>query len=314
MAGINTFPVILQLYNKCRGAGIWAKMVLEAENGKETITFSSVTKPVAAASLTPAPGRRKKPSKVKKDRKRKEAWLEKRSQGKEKPSQTGEISTPEEAWLKSTAELESYTQPGFVRSDQQVKPVQPNTNFTDPCSTETLCSTLCSTEKEKNTRAEEAAQNSGDIIRTPGGTSLAVLQPVPAVKGGSVSSEHTSLVPGTQLGDTTDFDMDTHMIRIEKEDRNSLCAKCDGRPAWSPIYRSETICNTECAWVALETNIKSSTRWVEPIHMKECKSNPHKKINKHLVNFSVCLKCENLFDYECNPACPQAKSKHPCVQ
>ena len=75
MAGINTFPVILQLYNKCRGAGIWAKMVLEAENGKETITFSSVTKPVAAVSLTSAPGRRKKSSKVKKDRKRKEAWL-----------------------------------------------------------------------------------------------------------------------------------------------------------------------------------------------------------------------------------------------
>ena len=63
-------------------------MVLEAENGKETITFSSVTKPAAAASSTPAPGRRKKPSKVKKDRKRKEAWLEKRSQGKENPSQT----------------------------------------------------------------------------------------------------------------------------------------------------------------------------------------------------------------------------------
>ncbi len=110
MAGINTFPVVLQLHNKLQGAGIWAKMVLEAENGKETITFSSVTKPVAAVSLTSAPGRRKKSSKVKKDRKRKEAWLEKRSQGKEKPSQTGEISTPEEAWLKSTAELESYTQ------------------------------------------------------------------------------------------------------------------------------------------------------------------------------------------------------------
>ena len=287
-------------------------MVLEAENGKETITFSSVTKPVAA-SLTPAPGRRKKPSKVKKDRKRKEAWLEKRSQGKEKSSQTGEISTPEEAWLKPTAELESYTQPGYVRSDQQVKPVQPNTNFTDPCNIETLCSTLCCTEKEINTRAEKSVQNSGDIIRTPVGTFLAMLQPVPAGEGGSVGSEHTSLVPGTQLGDTTDFDMDTDMIRIEKEDRNSLCDKCDGRSPWSPIYRSETICNTECAWVALETNPKSSTRWVEPNHMKECKSNPHKKINKHLVNFSVCLKCENLFDYECNPACPQAKSKHPCV-
>ena len=46
------------------------------------ITFSSVTKPVAAASSTPAQGRRKNPSKVKKDRKRKEAWLEKISQGK----------------------------------------------------------------------------------------------------------------------------------------------------------------------------------------------------------------------------------------
>lgn len=288
-------------------------MVLEAENGKETITFSSVTKPVAAASSTPAQGRRKKPSKVKKDRKRKEAWLEKISQGKEKPSQTGEISTPEEAWLNSTAELESYSQPVFVRSDQQVKPVQPNTNFTDPCSTETWCSTHCSKEKGNNTRVEEAAQNSGEIMRTPGGTSFAVLQPIPAGEGGSVGSEHTSLAPGTQHGDTTDFDMDTDMIRIEKEDRSSVCAKCDGRSPWTPIYRSETICNTECAWVTQETNPKSSTRWLEPNHMKECKSNPHKKINKHLVNFLVCSKCENLFDYECNPACPQAKSKHPCV-
>ena len=183
MAGINTFPVVLQLHNKLQGAGIWAKMVLKAENGKETITFSLVTKPVAAVSSTPAPGRCKKPSKMKKDRKRKkvwlekrrqgkekasqtgkisileEAWLEKRSQGKEKASQTGEISILEEAWLKSTAELESYTQPGFVRLDQQVKPVQPNTSFTDPCSTETLCSTPCSTEKRNYTRAEEAAQN-----------------------------------------------------------------------------------------------------------------------------------------------------------
>ena len=43
--------------------------------------------------------------------------------------------------------------------DQQVKPVQPNTSFTDPWSTETLCSTLCIKEKENNIRAEEAAQN-----------------------------------------------------------------------------------------------------------------------------------------------------------
>ena len=117
-------------------------MVLKAENGKETITFSSVAKPVATVSSTPEPGRCKKPSKVKKDIKRKKVWLEKRSQGKEKASQTGEISILEEAWLekrrqrkekasqtdeisileeawfKSTAELEYYTHQGFVRSDQ----------------------------------------------------------------------------------------------------------------------------------------------------------------------------------------------------
>ena len=146
--------------------------------------------------------------------------------------------------------------------------------------------------------------HTGETIRTPEVPSLAVLQPVPAGEGGRVGSEHTSLVSGTQLGGTADIDMDTDMIRIEKEDRSSLCAKCDGRSSWSPIYRSETICNKECALVAQETNTKSSN------HMKECKFNPHKKINKHLVNFSVCLKCENLFDYECNPACPQANSKH----
>jgi len=125
-----------------------------------------------------------------------------------------------------------------------------------------LCSTPspCSTKKENNTRAIEAAQNPGEIIRTPGGTSLAVLQSVSAREGGSANSEHTSLVPGTQLGDDTDFEIDTDMIRIEKEDRRSLCAKCDGRSSWSPIYRSETICNTECAWVGNETNPKSSTR------------------------------------------------------
>jgi len=81
-----------------------------------------------------------------------------------------------------------------------------------------LCSTPspCSTKKENNTRAIEAAQNPGEIIRTPGGTSLAVLQSVPAREGGSADSEHTSLAPGTQLGDDTDFEIDTDMIRIAK--------------------------------------------------------------------------------------------------
>ena len=39
-----------------------------------------------------------------------------------------------------------------------------------------------------------------------------MLQPVPAGEGGSVGGKHTSLVPGTQRGDTTDIDMDMDMI------------------------------------------------------------------------------------------------------
>ena len=74
-----------------------------------------------------------------------------------------------------------------------------------------------------------------------------MLKPVPAGEGGSVGSKHTSLAPGTQHGDTMDFDMNTDMIRIQNEDRSSLCAKCDGWSSLSPIYRSKTIFNTECA-------------------------------------------------------------------
>ena len=48
-----------------------------------------------------------------------------------------------------------------------------------------------------------------------------MLKPVPAGEGGSVGSKHTSLAPGTQHGDTMDFDMDTDMIRIQNEDRSS---------------------------------------------------------------------------------------------
>ena len=41
----------------------------------------------------------------------------------------------------------------------------------------------------------------------------------------------------------------------------------------------------------MKQTTKSSTRCVEPIHIKECKSNTHKNKNKHLVKFSGCFKC-----------------------
>ena len=79
MTGLNTFPaVILRLYNACRRAGVWARMVLEMENGKETLTFSTVTRPSNLPEEKGDYRRRKKPSKVKKDRERKEALLERK--------------------------------------------------------------------------------------------------------------------------------------------------------------------------------------------------------------------------------------------
>ena len=55
-------------------------MTLETENGKETITFSTVSRPYTLPEDKDGTDgrRRKKPSKVKKYRERKEAWLERR--------------------------------------------------------------------------------------------------------------------------------------------------------------------------------------------------------------------------------------------
>jgi len=113
MAGVNTFPAILRLYNQFR-SGIWARMTLEIENRKETITFSSVTGPQGSSfssvtrpqaptfSSVPRPhvqheGRQKKPSIIRKDRERKEAWLLKKALAAGKPAGTKNVSIPEHA-------------------------------------------------------------------------------------------------------------------------------------------------------------------------------------------------------------------------
>ena len=87
MTGINTFPAILRLYNACRRAGVWTRLVMESEaNGKETVTFSTVTKPTSLPEEKDRKeGRRRiKPAKVKRDRERREAWLERRRTGEGK--------------------------------------------------------------------------------------------------------------------------------------------------------------------------------------------------------------------------------------
>ena len=80
MTGLNnTFPSILRLYNACRRAGVWTRLVMESEaNGKETVTFSTVTKSTSRPEEKEKDrkeGRRRiKPAKAKRDRERREAW------------------------------------------------------------------------------------------------------------------------------------------------------------------------------------------------------------------------------------------------
>ena len=72
--------ICMRLYNACRRAGVWTRLVMEYVNGKETLTFSTVTKP---ANLPEEKDRKegrswKKLAKVKRDQERREAWLERR--------------------------------------------------------------------------------------------------------------------------------------------------------------------------------------------------------------------------------------------
>ena len=83
MTGPNAFPVIQRLFNSCRRAGVWARIVLETENGRETLTFSTVSRPSNLPEEKDSRGR-KKPSKARKDRERREAWLERKRMAAEK--------------------------------------------------------------------------------------------------------------------------------------------------------------------------------------------------------------------------------------
>ena len=83
-------------------------MTLETENGKETITFSSVTRPqVSTFSSVPRPqvlreGKQKKPSKIRKDRERKEKLKKALAAGK--PAETENVSIPEHAGYGNSAD------------------------------------------------------------------------------------------------------------------------------------------------------------------------------------------------------------------
>ena len=161
MAGVNTFPAILRLYNQCRSAGIWARMTLETKNGKETITFSSVTRPqVSTFSSVPRPqvpreGEQKKPSKIRKDRERKEAWLLKKAVAAGKPTGMENVSIPEHAWYGNSA-------------DQQLDEPETETGFVNtPCSTYIQPVTLAQQKQQSGLNIKNRADTQGSVDTHP---------------------------------------------------------------------------------------------------------------------------------------------------
>jgi hypothetical protein len=94
----NSFPQILKLYKACKEAGIFAKMCLETEGGKEIIHFSTVTKfsdpPVAQPTQT-CTRKRKSQARMNRDFQRRQRWIEKREREEcEKAAEPSHPSNP----------------------------------------------------------------------------------------------------------------------------------------------------------------------------------------------------------------------------
>ena len=91
----NSFPQILKLYKACKEAGIFAKMCLETEGGKEIIHFSTITKfsdpPVAQPTQT-CTRKRKSQQRINRDNQRRQRWIEQRE--REECKQAAEPSHP----------------------------------------------------------------------------------------------------------------------------------------------------------------------------------------------------------------------------
>ena len=91
----NSFPQILKLYKACKEAGIFAKMCLETEGGKEIIHFSTITKfsdpPVTQPTQT-CTRKRKSQQRIIRDNQRRQRWIEQRE--REECKQAAEPSHP----------------------------------------------------------------------------------------------------------------------------------------------------------------------------------------------------------------------------
>jgi len=87
----NSFPQILKLYNACKQAGIFAKMCLETEGGKEIIHFSTLTRhsdPIVAQPTQTCTRKPKSKTRINRDKQRRQRWIEQR--GREESTKEAE--------------------------------------------------------------------------------------------------------------------------------------------------------------------------------------------------------------------------------
>ena len=195
----SVFPQVWSLYQACRRSGTWAKLVLESGEDGETFSFTSKRPPVpvhvAAAVNPPRPqstrsNKRKSPSNLKKDRVKWRAWLERKLEETKQScrEETGSQSErPPPILAPSFASVTS----GIQLPTLAYTLTDPTTYTNPPPSTPSS--------EEDIYRCEE---DSSEIITTPGGSQLTVLQPVPAgvyeKRGTSVLSDAPRLDPVLQ--------------------------------------------------------------------------------------------------------------------
>lgn len=191
----SVFLQVWNLYQTCRKSGTWGKLVLETEDGEEMFTFSSKrtsTKP----SVNPPPTtscpqkRRKSPSKWRKDNAKWRLWLEKKLDETKKPCSQEEIpSTPKDNSV--LPPVPGYA-PTCTPAELVSADIQPSSTLHSPTHTG------LSLEDFDYTTIDQPLDL---ITRTPGGTSLAVLQPVQPVPDGEGEGgvyEDAARLPGSQ--------------------------------------------------------------------------------------------------------------------
>ena len=156
-----TFHNILEIYQRCKRNGDWAKVYLETQNGKEFVTLSVCSSAGTSAGAAGVEKTKKKsPSQLRRDRTRHSAYLERRHQAvAAKPA----TPTPpcKEATIAGTEEVK-------VEEEKEGKEEEENSDNNSTAgqtnSTEAACDKPAATEKGETTLSEEDIEKLREVI------------------------------------------------------------------------------------------------------------------------------------------------------